>query len=161
MLVTDQCFLSSTNYRSPLYKSTSCIPCHQSQIVKKWRTCLNKVSFVFLMNYITQTTRVSPAFLCLSVLKAAMCQVRAMAGTLRHWQRRFRSTMIPSTPCTSPELASTLASPTVAPFTFCIFVELLLPVPLLLVCLFLFTLSFSEPTPKQLLDGWNLLCSDV
>lgn len=28
-----------------------------------------------------------------------------MAETPRHWQRQFKSTMIPSTPCTLPELA--------------------------------------------------------
>lgn len=40
-----------------------------------------------------------------------MCRVKVTAGIPRRWPRQFRSTMIPSTPCTSPELASTSASP--------------------------------------------------
>lgn len=44
---------------------------------------------------------------CLAVLKAATCLARATAVTPRLWPRRFRSTMTPSTPCTSPELVST------------------------------------------------------
>lgn len=48
--------------------------------------------------------KVSFAFLYIAVLKAATFRARVTAGTPRLWPRLFRSTMIPSTPCTSPEL---------------------------------------------------------
>lgn len=81
------------------------------------------------------TVNENPAFLCLAALKAATCRARVTAGTPRHWPRQFRSTMIPNTPCTSPELASTSASPPTASLSF---------------CLFFFSLSFASLSPCNL-----------
>lgn len=65
------------------------------------------------------------------MLKAATCLVKVTAGTPRRWPRQFRSTMIPSTPCTSPELSSTSASPPVDSLSFSLFISYL-PVSLFL-----------------------------
>lgn len=50
-------------------------------------------------------------FSSLSALRAAMCRARVTVGTPRLWPRPFRSTMTPSTPCTSPEIPSKSATP--------------------------------------------------
>lgn len=92
----------------------------------------------------------NPASLCLAVLKAAMCRVRVTAGTPRRWPRQSRSTMIPSTPCTSPELSSTSASPPADSPSFSLLISYFpvslplfshISLSLLVVCLFLFTLT--------------------
>lgn len=69
--------------------------------------------------------KVNTSFLCLTALKAATCRAKVTAGTPRRWPRQFRSTMIPSTPCTSPELASTSASPPADSLSFCLFISYL------------------------------------
>ena len=119
------------------------------------------------------TVKVNSDFLCLTVLKAATCRVRVTDGTPRRWPRQFRSTMIPSTPCTSPELASTSASPPADSLFSLSFYLLFASLSLYLLffsSLFPCSLSlslhtqsthFSESAPKRLLDGKNLLRLDV
>lgn len=97
---------------------------------------------------------------CLAVLKAATCLARATAVTPRLWPRRFRSTMTPSTPCTSPELVST--STIHLQLLFLSFIPNPLPVSLLVVSLHSY-LIFRICTRAAL--GWggkkNLLPPDV
>ena len=122
------------------------------------------------------TVKVNSDFLCLTVLKAATCRVKVTDGTPRRWPRQFRSTMIPSTPCTSPELASTSASPPADSLFslsfYLLFASLSLSLSLsssftslfpcsLSLSLHTHSTHFSESAPKRLLDGKNLLRLDV
>ncbi len=127
--------------------------------------------FFFLCDVIPfLTVKVNLVFLCLTALKAATCRAKVTAGTPRHWPRQFRSTMIPSTPCTSPELASTSASPPADSLSFCLFISYL-PVSLSSspTSLFPCSLSLSLHThstffwicTKAVLGRGNLLCPDV